>query len=77
MGQMTRHVDLSTAKQSARVISAMIRAHAKVCRDCYSYRPMASRYCAEGWEMAKQLAAVKDDIRRLTPAAGGDEATLF
>lgn len=77
MGQPARHVDPSTARKAAGTIREAITAHLKVCATCYHYRPNATRYCPEGYELSKQLAMAKDDIRRLTPASLGGPATLF
>lgn len=77
MGTTARHVDLRTATTSERVINEMVRAHNKVCRACQELTPQANRYCPEGWEMAKQLASVRSDIRRLSAAAAVVADTLF
>lgn len=77
MGTTARHVDLRAATTSERVITELIKSHARICRDCQDTGQLANHACPEGWEMAKQLASVRAYIRRLSTAAAVVADTLF
>lgn len=72
-----RYLTLSTAKAGAAALRREIRKHHGLCATCYRYRPNASRYCRDGYDLACRLAAAEEDIRRLTPPDTGPPAGLF
>lgn len=71
----TSTVDI-TRNLRAQLAEAM-RIHAQHCRTCVNLTQTASRYCDEGYEIAKRYRRADTEVNRLEAQSAVDQPALF
>ena len=77
MGVRGRGTPLSYATNQRNTLNSEWRKHVKTCGKCLTTTAARSRYCDDGWHIAKDLAAARARVDELREQIVADNPTLF